>query len=298
MACLGVLIVFPDRRMASVNSEENEPLFGYTSEAEAIDEMLEDDAVVTDFQHSDESFGVKTIGSVTGAALLMNNMMGVGIPLLPTLLQEAGFVTPIVVLVLVATISGLAATMLTEAMKYIPGNRNFDDRIEYASLCKFYLGNGPYWLIQVILNMSLLSVNILSILETVQVMDWTIVRIFNETCGLVLYPDHHTLNQTLGFECIFPADVCSHSNSPFGNSMVISVGFVVIIVLIIPMGYFNLEDNIFIQFIATAIQTLIIVQWLVTFLLQDLSVKSVSAFGTGVGQGMVRKRRGKKIFCF
>lgn len=211
-------------------------------------------------------------------------MMGVGIPVLPTLLQQAGFVTPIVVILLVALVSGLAGTMLTEAMKYVPGNRNFDDRIEYASLCKFYLGTGPYWLVQVILNMSLLSVNILSILETVNVMDLTIVRIFNETCGLVLVPT--AVNQTFGFDCVAPLG-CSHSNSPFGNSMVISVGFAVVIVIIIPMGYFNLEDNIFIQFVATAIQTLIIVQWLVTFLLQGLSFKSVTAFGTGEGQAMV-----------
>jgi hypothetical protein len=166
---------------SSVNSDENEPLFGYGSEAEAVDEMLNDDAVVTDFEHSDESFGVKTIGSVTGTALLMNNMMGVGIPLLPNLFQQAGFVTPIVVMVIVALCSGLAGTMLTEAMKYIPGNRNFDDRIEYASLCKFYLGPGPYWLVQVILNLSLLSVNILSILLTVQVKNFLLFLFFKKT---------------------------------------------------------------------------------------------------------------------
>ncbi len=250
--------------------------------------MLDDDRVVTEFHHSDESFGAKTINSVSGTALLMNNMMGVGIPLLPTLFQQAGFVSPIVIMLVVALLSGLSASMLTESMKYVPGNRNFDDRIEYASLCKFYLGTGPYWLIQVFLNMSLLSVNIVSILLTVQVMDWTIVRVFTSTCGLVLLP---VANKTVeGFQCISPVvGLCSHDNSPFGNAMVISIGFVVIIALIIPMGYFNLEDNIGIQVLATLIQTLILIQWVVAFFIHGFTIsgENVTAFGTGVGQGSV-----------
>lgn len=38
----------------SVNGEYDEtaPLFGYKSEAEAVDEMMEDDAVVTDFERA------------------------------------------------------------------------------------------------------------------------------------------------------------------------------------------------------------------------------------------------------
>ncbi len=68
-----------------------------------------------------QGFGSKTIGSVAGSMLLLNNMMGVGLPLLPMLVQQAGWVTPIITILFVAVMSGLSATMLTESMKYLPG---------------------------------------------------------------------------------------------------------------------------------------------------------------------------------
>lgn len=131
--------------------------------------MLHDDETLVEVSHSGDSFGAKTIGAFAGTTLLMNNMMGVGIPILPNMFQQAGWVTPMIVIVAIALLSGLSATMLCEAMKYLPGNRYFDDRIEYASLCKFYLGKWPYMFTQLVLNLSLLSLNILSILVTVQV---------------------------------------------------------------------------------------------------------------------------------
>jgi hypothetical protein len=135
---------------------------------------------------------------------------------------------------------------------------------------------------------------------------------------LVLVPDL-AQNQSFGFGCVNPViGLCEHSNSPFDNGMVISIGFAVIIIIIIPMGkqkketkknssffwklgYFNLEDNIFIQFIATAIQTLILFQWLVAFFLvfaeKGLQLDTITAFGTGEGQGLVEKRR-ESYFLF
>lgn len=245
--------------------------------------MLHDDVVVTELHHGEAegSFGAKTIGTFSGTMLMINNMMGVGIPLLPNLFVAAGFVTPTLVILLVALFSGLSGTMLTEAMKYVPGNRNFDDRIEYAALCRFYLGKWPYVVTQILLNFSLLSINLVSILLTVQVMDWTIVRIFDCSYGLVIEPN-------FGFNATCPVvGLCSHNNSPFGDSMVISLGFLVVICLIIPMGYFNLEDNMIIQVISTGIQTLILFEWLVTFFLRGFQWDKVSAFGTPDGQGQV-----------
>jgi hypothetical protein len=152
-------------------------------------------------------------------------LVGVGIPLLPAVMQDAGWVSSCAVMLMISIFAGYAGSMMTEAMKYVPGNRHFEDRIEYASLCRFYLGTGPYWVVQVFLNMSLLSMNLVSILLTVQVMDWTIVRIFKCTCGLILLPD---AGQHVGFQCVCPVvGLVSHSNSPFGDAMVIGIGFLV-----------------------------------------------------------------------
>lgn len=228
----------------------------------------------------------KTIGTFSGSVLLLNNMMGVGLPLLPMLLQQAGVVTPVFCIVFVALLSGYSATMLTEAMKYLPGNKNFDDRVEFASLAKFYLGRWPYILTQVFLNFALLSLNLVSILETVQVMDWTLVGIFTCTYGLTLWPE-------VGFQsvCLPRGTPPTGCDSPFGSSMVVGLGYAVVIVLIIPLGYWNLDDNIIIQVVSVFIQLAIIFNWCVTFFLQYFSptyvYEPVSAFGSLKGQGAV-----------
>ncbi len=193
------------------------------------------------------------------------------------------------------------------------GNRHFDDRVEFASLAKFYLGRWPYVATQVVLNLALLSLNLVSILETVQVMDWyvvhisvvglgslflfsmcqarafltfghaenrTIVGIFNCTYGLTLTP-------TAAFQRVCPPAISGGTcDSPFGDSMVIGLGYFVVVVLIIPMGYFNLDDNIVIQVVSTFIQLAILSQWVVTFFMRGFGHFQISAFGTGQGQGI------------
>ena len=57
------------------------------------------------------------------------------------------------------------------------------------------------------------------------------------------------------------ADSAGDSNSPFGSVVILSIGFVVILLTAIPLGYFNLDDNIYIQvgtlmFIAVPLQLL------------------------------------------
>ncbi len=226
------------------------------------------------------SFGKKTIGSFAGTVLLLNNMMGVGLPLLPMLLQQAGWVTPVLCIVAVALLSGYSATMLTEAMNCLPGNKNFEDRVEYASLAKFYLGSWPYFATQLFLNLALLSLNLVSILETIQVMDWTLVGIFGCTYGFTLWP-------VVGFRRMCPVTAGNTCDSPFGQSMVVGLGYVVIMVVIIPLGYWNLEDNIAIQVVSMAIQLLIIAKWCITFLMKGFHLEAVTAFGTGLGQSSV-----------
>ena len=211
---------------------------------------------------------LKTFG---GVALLVNTIMGAGIPLLPSAFQQAGLVVSCLATLVVAVVSGFAATMLAESMKFFPTNNNvhFSHRVEYSTLCKTYLGAGPFWMAQVLLNLSLLSMNLVSILLTVQVMDWTIVRIFGCTCGLILAPDHG--GPDFGFRCVcFLANQCSHGDSPFQNAMVVGLGFVVVVCMIIPLSCLNLEDNILVQVVSCVIQIGIIIQWIVTFFMRGL----------------------------
>jgi amino acid permease len=269
------------------SGDENDLIVGYESEQEAIADMLHEDETMLELDHTDEDFGVKTIGTFAGWSLMVNNLSGPGIVLLPSLFIHAGFASSLTMLVVVSLLSGFSASMLAESMKYIPGNKHFDERIEYTALCKFYLGKYGYWIVQLFLNLSLLALNLVSILLTVEVMDRTLVRIFKCTWGLVLVPADGT---HVGFNAVCPTAqmiLDNTANSPFGNSMVISVGYLIVILLIVPMGYFNLDENMGIQIFALVVQVLIMAQWLITFTIRGLDVSSVRAFGEPIQQGQV-----------
>ena len=82
----------------------------------------------------DSGFGSKTIGTFAGIALLINNITGPGVPGLPNMFSEAGWLSPTIILLLIWSMSSLSATMYCEAMRRIPGNEHFRGRLEYTSI--------------------------------------------------------------------------------------------------------------------------------------------------------------------
>ena len=93
--------------------------------------------------------------------------------------------------------------------------------------------------------------NISAIILSSQTMDTTLVAMFKRSVALQIYPN---------FGGTSTADGVS-GDSPFGDAYVISVGFIVILCLTIPMGYFNLDDNIWVQKGAFLMLILCLLTW-------------------------------------
>jgi Transmembrane amino acid transporter protein len=205
----------------------------------------------------DAGFGGKTIGFFGGFSLLVNNMSGPGMMEIPSIFQEAGWLPPMICLIVVCIVATLSSTMLCEAMSAIPGNEHFEDRVELTTLAKFYFGRVGFYITLTLFVLSLQAVNIASIVVSAQTMDLTIVRIFKKTCALEWAPD--------------PSFICHEghgtSDSPFGDSTyVVSIGFVVVLIMAVPLGYVNLDDNIIVQKIACLLFLVIMLEWIVWFL--------------------------------
>ncbi len=109
---------------------------------------------VSDFDHGVESadnneqdmnvkrglLGLKRITLFGSIVCVANNIAGPGMVVLPRVYQEAGWVVPSAVLVLVCVASSLAATYLVDAMARIPGNSRFQRRIEFVNIFDEYWG--------------------------------------------------------------------------------------------------------------------------------------------------------------
>jgi hypothetical protein len=171
--------------------------------------------------------------------------------------QKAGWLSSTILLAVCAFIGAQSGTMLSEAMTKLPGNDVFQSRAEIISMSRFYFGRSwLYGLSVFLLIFSLLSVNIASIIISAQQMDATLVAIYG-TCALIFYP-------TPGAQCLPTADVQVPAQ-PFGSDIVLSLGFVVVLLVAIPMGYFNLDDNIIVQQIATMLLIVILCIWFAFF---------------------------------
>ena len=85
---------------------------------------------------SNDGFGKKTIGFFGGWCLLWNNITGPGMVTLVTIFQEAGWLPAILMLVLFGVASYFAGYFLIKAMSAVPGNENFDQRVEMMYGCR------------------------------------------------------------------------------------------------------------------------------------------------------------------
>ncbi|CAG8549609.1 16552_t:CDS:2, partial [Dentiscutata heterogama] len=130
-------------------------------------------------------------------------------------------------------------------------------------------------LIQISLFVSLQSVNIASILLSAQSMDTLFISLFGKTCGLGIYPQS-------GFYCVTQQ---GDYNSPFGtNYMVATLGFLMTLIMVVPLGIFSLADNIKVQIASFVGLIAILAAWFITFFKHGLTPSYVPDFGDDMSQ--------------
>jgi len=215
-------------------------------------------------------FGGKDIGFFAGVALLINNITGPGVPQLPSMFVESGWLLPVIITLAVWVMTSWSATMYCEAMRCIPGNEHFRDRIEYSTIMKYYFGRKWYIAAMIGLNGALQALNIISIMQSSQVMDSAIAKMFGATCGLNFTPfqnvwtddqnvPHDVAHSNDFFSCLTPL---ADTGNGWGCHIVLSAGFIVTAAMAIPCGYYNLDDNMIVQKVAFVLTLLCWVLWI------------------------------------
>ncbi|CAG8723723.1 6441_t:CDS:2 [Cetraspora pellucida] len=106
-------------------------------------------------------------------------------------------------------------------------------------------------------------------------MDSLTISIFGKTCGIGIYP-------TGGLYCVTEQ---SGTGSPFGNAyMLITAGYLISLVMVIPLGVLELVDNVRIQIASFVTLIFIIIVWLVTFIIHGLTRDFVPFVGNSQSQ--------------
>jgi hypothetical protein len=152
-------------------------------------------------------------------------------------------------------------------MQAIPGNKHFQGMVEFGTLINFYFGQTSHLFGQIFLYGALQSNTIQSIVISSQATDNLLISLFQKTCGLSIKGEWICVTQI------------GNNPSPFQcEPMWFTLGFLVIIFLVIPMGMINLDDNIVVQAISFVIALLIGIQWISASALKGLEMNRVPPF--------------------
>jgi len=150
---------------------------------------------------------------------------------------SAGWLTPLIILIVMQILSALSATMISEAMQRIPGNQHFLRRFEFGTVMLHYFGRVGFIIGQILLNICLQASNIASIVVAAQVLDDFLV---------------YTFKASYAFDFAHGEFIKSHGSftddNPFsGHIWTISLGYVIAMVICIPFGFLNLDENMWFQ---------------------------------------------------
>ncbi|ELR19214.1 uncharacterized protein ACA1_263840 [Acanthamoeba castellanii str. Neff] len=222
------------------------------------------------------TFGDKNISFLGGFCLNLNNITGPAMVSIPVIYQQAGWLPTTLGMVIVMIIAAFSSTMMCKAMALVPGNERFQSRVEIEGLAKIFFNKWGYYLTLLFLIISLQATNISSIIISAQTVDFALVAMFKYTCGLEFYPD-------FGYDSVTTAG--HDSNTPFGDVIIISLGFVIVFMGTLPMAYFNLDDNIWVQIGACIIMMAIVLGvWMVDFFMVGLNLDKLDVIGDNQSQ--------------
>eukprot|EP01102_Stenamoeba_stenopodia_P021176 TRINITY_DN845_c0_g1_i4.p1 TRINITY_DN845_c0_g1~~TRINITY_DN845_c0_g1_i4.p1 ORF type:complete len:552 (+),score=101.86 TRINITY_DN845_c0_g1_i4:287-1942(+) len=210
-------------------------------------------------QEKGKSLGDKKIGNWGSFYFIINQIYGPGVLAIPIVFQQSGILVTTIMLTFFLVISCLAATMLCEAIARIPDNENFEKRIEYGTVVRYYYGKKWHFLFQIFLNFTIQAYLIASIVVCAQSLDQFLVSRAGNTWGFEFFPN-------TGFHAYSDA---GYVYLPCQTSMILSVGYIMICVLVIPMGMINLDSNVaFVQSVSFWSLAILMTEFVINFCLE------------------------------
>lgn len=227
-----------------------------THSDQSVDELVQR----TSRESVDKSaYGSPTITYAGGVCLLINNLYGPGAFIFPVLFQQAGFVVVLVLIVGISLLIYSCCVAICHVLQKIPGNNNFQRRMEFSSILSYYLPKPLYVIAEICVIGAFGAQVIGAIIQTGQAFDEMFSQIFGKSCALIP-------NATTSFyKCVHdaqPDDAASvFSNEPFA----LSAGLMFLALLSAPLSFWNLDDNIFTQWLSViliTICTLIIIPYM------------------------------------
>eukprot|EP00472_Partenskyella_glossopodia_P013010 CAMPEP_0197522766 /NCGR_PEP_ID=MMETSP1318-20131121/7849_1 /TAXON_ID=552666 /ORGANISM="Partenskyella glossopodia, Strain RCC365" /LENGTH=433 /DNA_ID=CAMNT_0043075243 /DNA_START=14 /DNA_END=1315 /DNA_ORIENTATION=+ len=161
------------------------------------------------------------------------------------------------------------------------GNHNFQSRVEFMEMARALFPNWIYLAIFTLFLFNITTSNVSAILESAQTLDNSLLMVFGKVCALELTPDP-------GVICVEKIKKSMQdSDSVFGEDICyVSFGYVALALISIPVGLWNLEENMTIQIASCAALCIILLQFCLQFFNNGLHPEYVPISKLGAGAGV------------
>ena len=230
-----------------------------TGPSSLMEELTADDVVPASQPHPplheslttqiyDSQYGKRSIGTIGGICLLVNNCLGPGLVQMNGQMQLSGWLPVVAATVVFGALAFASSWMLLYAQSHV---RSSLSRVEFTGICEYFFPRKLFLFSILFYILTMIVQCISGIQQTTQLMDLLIVRLFGKTCALEVYPSF------MGVPC------GSDDNGGFSvftpGSGVLSLGYIAAGVIAIPFGFFPLEDSIIFQIVSCAVMAVCIV---------------------------------------
>jgi hypothetical protein len=225
-------------------------------------------------------FGSKTITFFGSIVLTINNASGPGMLVLPRVFQQGGWLPCSLLLVAMCFVSGFSATFLCDSIARVPGNHALEQRVEFGTVFHAFFGPATARLAQLAFVLSVMSQCLASIIQVAQVMDGILVATLSKTYALD--PSYGVIEWTVETNCS-PPPPSNHHCVPFGEREsyvpILTLGYVILLVLIMPIGLMRLNENIAVQIVSFAMLVSLTLYFIVMFCVDGLHPHAVPMIG-------------------
>ncbi|CAD2114070.1 amino acid transporter, putative [Plasmodium vinckei] len=193
----------------------------------------------------------KTIGPFASFIYLFNQSIGSGLFDIPSLIDEVGWIPVIFGNVFVCSVAAFCSLMILRAMTIIPKNKNFEQRIEYSAVIKYFMSNEKYKFVSFLYHLGNICNNICGILVISKIIDIFIIKIFGYTILFEIYPQIQIKKCSLPFlDAMFNGYYYSNT----GNYETIficgfTIGYIINAIICIHLSSKGLEETINYQYV-------------------------------------------------
>ncbi|CAA9991103.1 amino acid transporter, putative [Plasmodium knowlesi strain H] len=193
----------------------------------------------------------KTIGPFASFIYIFNQSIGSGLFDIPSLIDEVGWIPVIFGNLFVCSVAVFCSLMILRAMTMIPKNKNFEQRIEYSAVIKYFMSNEKYKFVSFLYHLGNLCNNICGILVISKIVDMFIIKLFGSTILFQVYPQIKVSKCSLSLLDSMYNGYYYSSTGHYETVVIggVTIGYIINAIICIHLSSKGLEETINYQYV-------------------------------------------------